>query len=101
MIRKLGLSVLLTSLAACSFHASMQAGSRSAAEPEPGLAAAPTPSAPEQPAAQPQELAAREQPPAATEQPLSQAPAPEAQPPARDHDRGHGNDADHRDEDNP
>ena len=109
MIRKLGLSaVVVVSLGACSFHASVQAGSRTASKGEQGSQersrserrAAPDADRPE---SKDEQLAARDQTPSSEQR--EQAPAAEAASPAaspaHDHDRGHGNDADGVDEDNP
>ena len=98
MIRKLGWSAILcAALGACSFHASAQGGSRTASQHERGAA--------EGKAGAGQVARDHDRPDVRHDtlaRPETSAPAaPESAPTAHDHDRGHGNDADRVDEDNP
>ena len=106
MIRKIGWSaILVATLGACSFHASVQAGSRTASQRESDekqqTSGKHRAARDDRPEAKQEGLAVRDQPAAEGEQAVSAPLAAEAPSAAHDHDRGHGNDADRVDEDNP
>jgi hypothetical protein len=109
MVRKLGVSLIaIASLGACSFHANVQAGTRSASTEERRTeerSSSPGEETHERgtSATSNEELALRDS--STGSEHNSEAPAAISQPSStrhdHDHDRGHGNDADGVDEDNP